>query len=896
MISDVSGTVSSAGCAPDNLTGTVNTSGTTVTRVTGGNFTASMVNNYMIINGLTYVVATFTDANTVQLTLPAGTQSGVAYTAYVNMTANTFGFLLQASTASSVTIALASSPAPTWTLTSSGVSPMPSAGFFATASPVTFTKGGVLGNLYSFANGYGPPFTYNTCNPIFWTGQDGTTNTIGLSCAPTPTGMNTGINATEGMVWDGNTGGRFYEVGTKSGGVPNNALYRVDYAGDGSAATPAFDSLLPSSTSTVETLDINALVTSFNVSGDFATYLAAFPSGGWKLVSWAPYGTRGAILLQTTTFGQDYAGWQIMFGLDTSTVIAAMCSYCGAAGQPNRWGGIHSGFAFAQYPWTMYTINPTGAQYTTTSTGTLGPAPWSTCPANPFGVTGANCSTLTVGSITPLSGGSSLFGQTIQAGDSIQVNQECVRVMTISGTTIVVQRNQRIGLQDVGLCGFSTTHSADQTLRMLPSIPMVELYWNFSADPQATDATGTYLLGETRAVDCHYGYNSDTMILGCLPSNLTSIGQGKPVRLGSMPGNLSVEPFPVNWDARFSAASASGSDNYNETHPSNSQVAASTLEKQHFIDNRPFTGFGVPSSGVTLVGTYVYKVPAASLPSFNYRIRNWLVQSNNRIAVDKSAPAATSMLLDTSADWYKYCYALIAGECFSGSAAGETYVNFPYVSSLVSVPTRFVTPRNDIDISEWQHSNQSVVELDTSRGADPNGTGVRVLSSVFAPTRTQNFNSIFWNSREMPLGNWIVTQVNDLGGGQQQNVLIKKPPAPVRTSINNAEYISVPMSFSGRTGDTVRVIYGYAEYDQGQLVAGSVPPCHTRNEACATDGTGTQPYLWASETQQPTSCTSGCTVILKVPPAPGGRVVYYQVVRVNGGTAVVGPVESLIAR
>ncbi len=510
-------------------------------------------------------------------------------------------------------------------------------------------------------------------------------------------------------------------------------------------------------------------------------------------------------------------------------------------------------------------------------------------------MSGANCSTLTVGNATPLASGVSLLGQTILAGDSIQVNTECVRVMTITGTTIVVQRNQRLGLSEFGLCGGSTSHSANQSLRMLPSLPLLELWWNFSSDPHATDTTGTYLVGETRGTDCHYGFNSDTLILGCIdPTN--PIGTGKPVRLGAMPANLSATPFMVNWDGRFATATATGSDNFNESHPSNSQVSASAFEKGHFIDNRPFKGFGVPASGVTRIGTYIYKVPAASLPSFNYRIRNWLVESNSRIAADKSAPAATSMLLDTSADWYKYCYVLIAGECFAGSAAGETYVNFPYVSSLVSIPSRFITPRNDIDFSEWQHSNQTVVELDTSRGADPNGSGVRVLTSAFARARPMDDDTIFWNSREVPLGGWIYTFVNELNGAQQQGVLIKKPPAPARTSSNNADYIRVPISLSGVAGDQVRALFGFGEYDQGQLATGAVPPCHTRNEGCASDGSGAQPYLWTSEIQRPTACDSGCTVTLRVPPAPGGRVVYYQVVRTNGSRTVTGPIEAIIAR
>jgi hypothetical protein len=59
----------------------------------------------------------------------------------------------------------------------------------------------------------------------------------------------------------------------------------------------------------------------------------------------------------------------------------------------------------------------------------------------------------------------------------------------------------------------------------------------------------------------------------------------------------------------------------------------------------------------------------------NYRIRNWIVQSGTKLAVDMSGPG--SVLADTAADWYKYCHVLIVGECASGAQAGDTYVNFP---------------------------------------------------------------------------------------------------------------------------------------------------------------------------------------------------------------------------
>jgi hypothetical protein len=61
------------------FSGTCNTTGTAVARVSGDNFNADMVNTPITINAVAYVVATFTDANNITLTSTAGVQAAVAW-------------------------------------------------------------------------------------------------------------------------------------------------------------------------------------------------------------------------------------------------------------------------------------------------------------------------------------------------------------------------------------------------------------------------------------------------------------------------------------------------------------------------------------------------------------------------------------------------------------------------------------------------------------------------------------------------------------------------------------------------------------------------------------------------------------------------------------------------
>lgn len=74
------------------LAGTVDTSGTNVGWASGDFFSPSMVGSIIVINGLNYTVASYISAILVTITLTAGIQVGVAYSAvlYVNAVSGTY--------------------------------------------------------------------------------------------------------------------------------------------------------------------------------------------------------------------------------------------------------------------------------------------------------------------------------------------------------------------------------------------------------------------------------------------------------------------------------------------------------------------------------------------------------------------------------------------------------------------------------------------------------------------------------------------------------------------------------------------------------------------------------------------------------------------------------------
>jgi hypothetical protein len=853
----------------------------------------------------------------VKLTLVSS--SCVASASGVSYSATNFGFIVKPSTTSNVTVSLSS---PSWLLGTSGWTGMPSAGTLndlCQAVSVTGPTG--PGNLCSPGASAGAPLANNyMSNMIFWIGQDGTVNLIGPNAgqsAPPTGGFSDAACGNVNMVFDGLVGGRFY-CGRSLPGNTAFGVFYVQYTGGYTATNPSNGSVLVPSSATTVTADINSLVNAYDQAnpqpnGTFAQFEANYGGTGvagvpgWNVVGWQANGTNGALLLQARYDGglADHVGWWSVLSLDSNSIIALMCTYCGAAGALNRWSGDHSGFGFRQYQTMvdgapLQTIGISGT-YNITTTGTLGPAPWSACPGT-YGSSGNNCSTLTLGSLTPadpsgnvLPGTSSGSPQQLILGDYLWIDGECSRIVALSGLVATLYRNQYTQYAGNGQCGQRTSHAANLSATAFPSA-LNEYFWEWG-----TDATGQALVHDPDSADCHLGYSLDAYVLGCVNGNFSFV-QGKPIRRGPFPQNPFNPVYYVNFDGAFGNSWVpyqDSQDNCMQTHPSKSQELEVGEETLHFVDNRPYMGWG-PSNcsysptfvAPTLVGTYTYKVSAANIAALNYsyRVHPWMVTSNQKIAVDVSGPS--SVLHDTVADNYKFCSALLANECFSGSSPGDVYINFPYVSTVGPYGCYERNPFNDIDIAEMYAGLQGIQEVGFDRGEDNDGVGVRFLTTAFSKRCSQN---VFWNSREVALGGWVYTTVDYLDGVNAEPILVKKPPFAQPTSLNQTDYLKLPLAFGGGTsGDAVKIQYGYGEYDQGQLASGLVPPCNPRNEGCYTDSSGANPYVWASETQHATSCSGGCTVTLNVVPAPGGRVVYFRRIRTNGATTHSGPLEIAV--
>jgi hypothetical protein len=231
---------------------------------------------------------------------------------------------------------------------------------------------------------------------------------------------------------------------------------------------------------------------------------------------------------------------------------------------------------------------------------------------------------------------------------------------------------------------------------------------------------------------------------------------------------------------------------------------------------------------------------------------------------------------------WRGCVAMNAGECVSGSQAGQIFEVVPQattslgcqINMTVNVPC--VAPMAPEVAGYAQH------DISTS---DPLGLRGRMLTMALnGPARTNNYA----NMHALTNGDWGVTTVF-WGDGRRDDVWgIKLPPLPSRDSINRTTFVRMPVNLGGVSGSSVRIRFGYAEY--GSDSNGQPLFCSpNRLEDCTTAPANGDPYAFASEPQTWTPCSSACVVNV---PAVSGRTMYYVLDRqMSNGSVVTGPLQ-----
>ncbi|HXS98764.1 MAG TPA: hypothetical protein VN736_29410 [Candidatus Limnocylindrales bacterium] len=450
-------------------------------------------------------------------------------------------------------------------------------------------------------------------------------------------------------------------------------------------------------------------------------------------------------------------------------------------------------------------------------------------------------------------------------GGSLSVEMPRLLYKGADGKTWYIQRQYH----GVGWSGHTgpnvyTAVAPNGTIQMAPPMDGNSIYWDWRAGPHGTNA---------------YRENLDQVHTSWL-SNPTFgylTTQAFLTQVGNVPARLSANTVLTQGRPSFNGLitpSSSDAVNSVESHPALPVMAP--INRTYWAqtaDGHPYTGTSYHATSTTLVSGQLYRLrgfPVGSevtVPITQaYKRIPFVAVSGSRVFTEMSGPSA-AMTTDSSTQ-YRFCIALVNGECFSGSLAGDVYANAPGVTALScssqwSAVVNFTTLTNDLcvfPLSAWVQGSTLQQAI-----SDPAGVTTRILTnSLDAYLTTRGF----WNSRTTPNGSWFFTDLS-----MDKSVkLIKVPSLPVPDGIDRTHYIPFKVSLPGGAGRTAIVKFGYDEYGSPSSFY-----CTARQESCyvtaATINT-TTPFSYAYESLAPAPCDNGCIITI---PAIPGRLLRYQV-------------------
>jgi len=630
----------------------------------------------------------------------------------------------------------------------------------------------------------------------------------------------------------------------------------------------------------------------------------------------------------TARTGQDGIGYSCWFNVTLSAPNQITACTSSWAGTGQRWGGMHGLFntktaagwgeqfnvplniqgetGIGLYQLSINSI--AGETGTTALTANVATDPTTiTCPPNPYGVTGFLCFQMTVATepqnVAPSATDASMWPsschsgwaqlQAMQPGDnfvdgsSLFGEQFLILTKTGSGCspiTLVVARGQTQGCAS-GPVAHGTGGSGIWTPVMQATAQCNgNVYWFQESAPTVSypdppgidsghvfigqsDGTGTNLI-QYSAYSAFQGYNSYGARQGSLPSIISQ---------GYNYGMNEIYPF---------AGTSGIPSGYIQSHPGS----------QSYLANNPTLGYdGRPigqAGGCTEIdclawyhtltlqagttNTYLITCPAASpggscIDTASPKTLGWEAWAGRFLLTDISGPS--SSISDSNP--YTSCYAYAAGECRSGSAAGNRYVSVPNADTG-GICYYNAPDRNAPCLVAAQSFVGQVTQYSWNQN-DPNAALWRPLGYAFnGPGQTSNE----WNWHGIVDGSWIFGDASWKEGVRTDIVAIQLPPWPSTDTVVRSGFVPIPITVAGKSGTSARVRFGY----------NSSLYCTSRQESCATSAPTLSPFAYLSEyvSGDWTTCSSTCTVNI---PAFAGEGVYYVVDRLIDGVVNSGQMQ-----
>jgi hypothetical protein len=598
----------------------------------------------------------------------------------------------------------------------------------------------------------------------------------------------------------------------------------------------------------------------------------------------AKFGSAAGCVDNPAVTGQSYSGM-------AGCLVASTGTFSGGPGSAFRWSGLHGLLVTPASTFVGVSLASPDVTYQVTLTSALSAAPGTCTMAKPAGSYipdwpdaswSYGCSTITVSGAPKANSNKTGYPTSMPAapGDFVSAHSnggnfrlnELMRLLDTGtdGKTWYIQRRYFYGTQwpysavstggTLDMMTWSVYNNINSTGRMV--------WWDINNGGLVTNLTNTYR--DTLPPD-HAAYVNHPVYGRWSTTGSWTQGGTEPGRLTNPPALLPQGVPAINGQTVSVPV---------EGHPalpiSNPPDA---VTYNQIVDNHPYYGGSpVSASNVTLVGGQLYRIRGLSVASLYKLVPNF-ANSGSRAMKEVSGPSVR-LATDASAQ-FQWCVALFAGECSSGSLAGDIYFNAPGVTNAYctdnwSTLMSTMTIPNDICVGQAHTMVQAVKMAGIAN--DPQGLQFRAISTALGKYEQQ---SSFWNSRAVPDGSWLYTSV-----AMDSTVkLIKVPPRSTDT-VNRTNYIPIGIAVAAQTGvSNVTVEFGYAENGSPGAYY-----CTARQEACVAQGAAinfAQPfYFGTTEAQAITGmpCTSGCTVVV---PAISGRMVYYRVNARSSSGAVV---------
>lgn len=497
-------------------------------------------------------------------------------------------------------------------------------------------------------------------------------------------------------------------------------------------------------------------------------------------------------------------------------------------------------------------------------------------------------------SLQPIGEGDWLRDLSDPGGDTGAERFLVAKKTTLADGSIDLVLSRGASAAPVPLClGAKTSHASGFTFMVdLPFGCAGNEYWTKADDPAHTiyaDNPIPYGAHTNLQYDSTSGsFTQWTPYAYGLGGNVPGqYGFGYGIRSGQLPSFFSKQyDFGIAMGYAFSG-SLTGIDSV-QTHPG-SLLAYDGAGKRSIsgLDARPLGGAAggnplawydtlTPVSGTQ----QVYKIslplqtpggqplPNTGLDRKRRAVVGWYAHT---LLKDISGPG--SRITDTTAD--SFCIADFAGECVTGSNKGDQFVSVANADTSGECTIWYV--RKTPCLASLPNEVARYVQYDVSR-PDPTGMRWRVLTSLWGgPGRTNNYANIHGTDGTdwvFGVGKWV--------NGVRSEIFGAKLPSWQIDSQYRGDFIKMPVALGGRSGDSVRIRFGY----DANLY------CTSRQEACSTGATNGDAFAWLSEPVQWQSCSAGCTVTI---PAVSGRVLYYVVDRKDASGMIVSSGMQAIA-